>query len=122
MSPAQQAALVADIVALVEEESNVVRLRAKQDGGTLEEHGDFHRAAAAEYDRRRAQARRDGKAAAKKFREERAEIKRQFDEDMAAVSAREAQAKAEMAERIATAETLAEVSRAAVTRIERALS
>jgi septal ring-binding cell division protein DamX len=89
--------------------------------GSLEQHAEFHRKAASEYEVRKATARREGKAATAAFRAERKELRDRFNADLAAIDEREAVSKAELAERTATAECLADVSRTAAKKIEACL-
>jgi hypothetical protein len=90
-------------------------------GGSLEDHAAFHHKAAGVHEVRKATARREGKAAAAAFRAERKELRDRFNADLAAIDEREAVSKADIAERIATAECLADVSRTAARKIEACL-
>ena len=89
--------------------------------GSLEDHASFHHKAAIEYEVRKANARREGKTASAAFRAERKELRDRFNADLAAIDERETLSKADIAERIATAECLADVSRTAAKKIEACL-
>lgn len=122
MNAIAEAALANSLAEAVDVEvSNVVGFKRKAaPAASLDEHAAFHRAAAAEYDERRAVARRDAKAAALAFKSERAKLRAQFDADMADIGRREEESRAQTALRIKTAEILGKVERAAVREIEQA--
>jgi hypothetical protein len=126
MSPTQIAALAADVGEDLEQSlANDNQVASGQQdrpaliaGGSLEQHAEFHRAAAAEYDARCLLARRERKESTLAFKAERKALRDKFEADMAEIGAREAETKAAIAERIQTAETLSEVSRNALRTIE----
>ncbi len=89
--------------------------------GSLEDHAAFHHKAAIEYEVRKATARREGKTATAAFRAERKTLRDRFNADLAEIDERETLSKADVAERIATAECLADVSRTAARKIEACL-
>ena len=107
--------LTADIKAAMNEDLNAQRR------GSLEDHADFHRRSALEYETRKATARKDGKTATAAFRAERQALRDKFNADLAEIAVSEALSKADIAERIATAECLADVSRTAARKIEACL-